>query len=480
MVSADRNEDVSSRTSTITISATKDQAQSYTLNVTQAGTEPYLTVSLSTLTLDGSGEETDFFDISSNTDWNIEVDKDWVDVSTIGGHGDGNVEVSVEENPDPQKRTANITIKTQTGNKTARVRVTQEAGVPLTVSPSSLTLDGEAGKTGTFTITTSKNWSISGKPDWIQLSGMGGTGNTTITVTTLEDNRSENDRTATITITSGNKTADLKIIQSGIYPSDVYVRIKEDYGLSNGYYFNLEFGPGAQGYAYLLYRGTAYDSFMTEESAYEEVVNQEDSYIYTVNPSEPSWTYWYNMTASTEYVLCVVAYKMKGKEKQWGKMTVKRVSTKPTATNYDVYISDITYTSSRWSWSFSKYQRCHHFYSLTASNYYAEYYSTIPDIGLAMYIKDLINEDSSYDYILNDGGYYQSRTSSDYAFMVWAWGVSDSGEFSNNISRQYKNLSSSSSKKALEKKMPNGTPMEWKLSKKERNEMRKHLHVVYK
>ena len=439
-----------------------------------------LSVSPASLTMDADGTTTEYFDVKSNTDWVAVPDEGWVTLSETRGNGNGSVRVTVSENTNTSKRTASITVKA--GDKTERVRVTQEAASPLNVSPSELNLEGTAGATGMLTITTDRQWSITGKPAWLQLSGEGGAGNTTITLTTLSENRSEQAREATLTITAGTKTAQAKVVQAGIFPQNVYVNVKEEYGLSNGYYFNLSFGSEVQGFTYILYNASYYDSFMSEDAAYDELTKATDDDINQVNSKEDFWTYWYDLTSEKEYILCTVAYKMKGKERQWGRMTSKRVKTKSTSSNFDCTVGTITYTSTRWSYYFTKHQRCHHFYDLYVSNTYAEYLNLYPDIYLAKTIKDLINENDGFDYTLNDGGYYTTRTSSDYAFLVWAWGVSDTGEFSNNISRSY--IDTSSSSRAATPRQQSivpyreGQPKELKVSRAEHQRLLQNVKMI--
>jgi hypothetical protein len=441
---------------------------------------PTLNVSPSTITLDANGTESDFFDIESNGDWTIEIDKDWVTTSVLAGKGNKSVEVNVTKNEDPQKRTANITVVS--GNTSRRVRVTQEAGLTLTVTPSSVTLDGEEGSTGSFTVSTSGAWKITDIPSWIRLSGTEGTGNTPITVTTTETNRSDASRSATLKISADTKVAQIDIVQSGIYPADVNASCNEDFSLSDGLYFGLSFGSGAKGYTYKLISADRYDNRLTEESAYLEVTGQEESKIYTINPSESNWCYYYNLTANTEYVLCVVAYKLNGSEKKWGKMLVKRVKTKLASNNFDVFISDISYTSDRWTYYYTKGARCHHFYSYIMRNAVAEYYSDYPGIAFARLIKEEIKDNNSYDYLLNDGSYYSSRDATDYAILIAGWGVSDTGDFSNNVSLKYKNTSSSASEYVTYapgfNQLVSGEPKEWKMSVADYEKMKRNVKFV--
>ena len=123
-----------------------------------------LSVSPASLTMDADGTTTEYFDVKSNTDWVAVSDESWVTLSETRGNGNGSVRVTVSENTNTSKRTANISVKA--GDKTERVRVSQDPASPLTVSPSELNLEGTAGATGMLTITTDRQWSITGKPAW--------------------------------------------------------------------------------------------------------------------------------------------------------------------------------------------------------------------------------------------------------------------------------------------------------------------------
>lgn len=433
------------------------------------------TLSLSTSLIEAEyeGSESEYFNISSNTSWTVSKDADWLTVNPTSGEGNGTVAVTIAENPDSKKRSATITVTAD--NLTLFVKVTQEAGATLSVSPSQLELGREKGSTSMFSIQTSEQWTISGVPTWLKLSGISGTGNTSITIETTEENKTASTREATLTVTAGKKTAQAKVVQEGL-DANTSVKIADNFSLSNGVFFDFEFGKSVNGFVCELYTASYYDSFMNDESTYDELIAEDPS---TVNPSEPFWTYWtINNNPNTEYVLCAIAYKNNGREKEWGPMLKKRVKTMPSATNYDVKIGSITYTSSRFNYTFYKQQRCHHFYSLNTKNAYAEFYNSYPDIYLAYLIKEYIKNQSNYDYSLNDGNYYVSRESSDYALLVWAWGVNDAGEFSNNLNRSYLNLSSSGAEARANAPMVSDKPVRHDVSKKEREDFWKHVNIV--
>ena len=65
-----------------------------------------------------------------------------------------------------------------------------------------------------FSITASGDWSISGKPDWFNLSDTNGSGNAEITITTTENPSASQPRSATLTVTSGNRSSEVVVTQS--------------------------------------------------------------------------------------------------------------------------------------------------------------------------------------------------------------------------------------------------------------------------
>ena len=67
-----------------------------------------------------------------------------------------------------------------------------------------------------FSITASGDWSISGKPDWFNLSTTNGSGNADITITTTdtENPSASASRSATLTVTSGNRNSEVVVTQS--------------------------------------------------------------------------------------------------------------------------------------------------------------------------------------------------------------------------------------------------------------------------
>ena len=85
----------------------------------------------------------------------------------------------------------------------------------FTVDRSSLRLTEESGDSQEVTITTSDAWSISNLPGWLSVNTTSGSGNTTLTFTTSQENTEPGTRRAQVKITSGSKEIELLATQVG-------------------------------------------------------------------------------------------------------------------------------------------------------------------------------------------------------------------------------------------------------------------------
>lgn len=432
--------------------------------------DPELKASPSSIKLAAIGGESVDVSITCNTSWIVEVDEDWVEVSPTYGNGDDIIEVSAKDNPDDAKRTSTIIIKA--GNIERKVKVTQDAGQSLSVSPQNPNLSAEKGASGSFTITANSTWNITGVPSWLSLSATQGNNTTTITMTTTEMNFDDVIRTASLSITAGTKSTVVTVTQEPMFDSTIKVSVSNELILSNGYYTDLTFN-NVLGYHEGFYYRQAFD-VKTEEDIYNEVIEG--------NPypsKEYNFTYAYGLNASTNYVYCCVPYSGDSKSRKYGKMLVQKFSTKSNSTYCDAATS-LSYNSSYWTYTISKQQRCHHYYKLMAKNSAAETYSEYPPVLLACLIRDRINDKEhypNYDYFLNDGTSRETRSEGDYAFLIWTWGVDDNNEFSGNIRGSYANLSSSVLKTVSQNHNGNALKSIKKYTRSEIDNLKKYLIV---
>ncbi len=174
--------------------------------------EPTLSLNKTSMSFTSSaGSST--FTISSNCTWSVSDNASWLTVSPGSGSGNGTITVTASANSS-SARSATITI-TYSNNKTQSVLVTQAAFIAtLTVSPSSLTFP-YIYSTSTITISSNTTWTISSSVSWMTLSSGSGSGNKTITVTCSKSSSATTSRSGVLTITGGNKTVTVSVVQSG-------------------------------------------------------------------------------------------------------------------------------------------------------------------------------------------------------------------------------------------------------------------------
>lgn len=305
----------------------------------------------------------------------------------------------------------------------------------LSVSPTELSLLGESGSNVTFNINTNKEWSISEPPEWLHLSASKGEGNATVTATSLEPNTSDKDRTALLTVKVEGLTKDVSITQVALSAKDTRVYISNQIVLSDGFYADLTFDKNVLGYVEGFYHADALDT-KTLDEIYEEVKDGEH-----YSASHYDYTIVELPEANTEYVYCVIGYSGSGTVKQYGPMEVYSFKSRSSSNYCDAIVGSISYNSSKWSYTISKQQRCHHYWKVSETGSNADLLYSFPNVLLAKLIRDMQNESevSGFDYYLNDGTVSEPRNASEESLFVYTWGVDDNNEYSGNISYSYKN-----------------------------------------
>lgn len=184
--------------------------------VTQSGGS--ISVSSSSLNYIDVGE-TKTIKLTTTTllSWTITVNDSWLKVSQTSGSGDATISISAEANISTSERTGKITIIS--GEESIPVTISQ-AGGDFTITPSSLSFFDE-GETKTINLSTSTSfeWTVSSSSSWIHLSPTSGRGNATLTLV-VEANKYPKERTGSVTITAGNKSASISVLQYWKYSKD--------------------------------------------------------------------------------------------------------------------------------------------------------------------------------------------------------------------------------------------------------------------
>lgn len=158
------------------------------------------------------------FNISSNTPWKIESNKNWcVPTPAMSSASSLIAEVSVimEENPDEQERTAILTITADGIKESKTVTITQAAKGTLLVQGFDDPFPSEGGK-AIFTVTSNKAWKVTSSNQWLTLDKEEGEGNgEKIAITATAKPNTGLKRTATLTITSDGYETEIIATQNG-------------------------------------------------------------------------------------------------------------------------------------------------------------------------------------------------------------------------------------------------------------------------
>ena len=197
------------RTGTVTITV---GTLTQTVTVRQVAAVATLSVSLTRLDFLAGGEEKDFM-ITSNADWAVAIDRDWLTLSRASGTNNATIRATAMENVASIARTGTLTI---TGSGLTRTIAVEQVAAVATLNVSTGTLDFFAtGEDREFMITSNADWTaeVSGGNSWLTLDMTSGTNNATVTATTTP-NVVGSPRMATITLTVGTLVRIITVTQA--------------------------------------------------------------------------------------------------------------------------------------------------------------------------------------------------------------------------------------------------------------------------
>jgi len=166
--------------------------------------------------------ETKTVSVFTEDSWTATVEEDWVVLSQTEGQGDAEISVTLGENPIYEPRRANVLFMTA-GGVQALLSIRQEASPDphfLEVSPLEISFGKEGGERD-INIGCDIDWLFDLDCEWLSLSQLSGTGNSTV-VLTAEPNLLTEPRSAVFHIKSRNLFYELTVNQAaGDIPLEV-------------------------------------------------------------------------------------------------------------------------------------------------------------------------------------------------------------------------------------------------------------------
>ena len=201
-VEVEENRTGQPRSATITISD-KESMQKVSVTVRQEALKASLTVSPESLEFSANkGEE--MLNVTSNTDWVITKDAEWITLDSDNGKGLATIAAGVTENTSLTSRTGSITVSTSDGSVKKTVSVRQSgADVVFSVDKNEHSV---AAAGGDFTVKVTRNigYKINSQPEWVKQTGKVPSGNTDTYTFTAEANTSTEAREGVIVFCNDN------------------------------------------------------------------------------------------------------------------------------------------------------------------------------------------------------------------------------------------------------------------------------------
>ena len=201
-VEVEENRTGQPRSATITISD-KESMQKVSVTVRQEALKASLTVSPESLEFSANkGEE--MLNVTSNTDWVITKDAEWITLDSDKGKGLATIAAGVTENTSLTSRTGSITVSTTDGSVKKTVSVRQSgADVIFTIDKNEFNV-AAVGESFSVKVTHNIGYKINSMPDWVKQTGMVPSGNTDTYTFTAEANTSTEAREGVIVFCNDN------------------------------------------------------------------------------------------------------------------------------------------------------------------------------------------------------------------------------------------------------------------------------------
>lgn len=356
----------------------------------------------------------------------------------------------------------------------------------IIVSPSTVSILAAKNSSSTVTVKAKGEWTLSGCPDWLHTSATSGSGNTSVTLTALSENWSDEARAATLTFRENTSSTfcNITVSQLGSLPQGLRVQTSNMTIMRDGFACDLSFGPKAKGHREAFFTEQAVQT-KTDRDIFDKLMEQQEWNTLENYTFLPDW-----VEPNTTIVYCVAAYGNETNDDgthKYGPITIQRIRTKSSTIYDDMYLTK-SYNSSRWTVMASRQgnygQRCDEYYYLAAEGDDADAFylrsMTVTDALLAhLFFKPNITQNRNWNYCNGPQTMNWTRTSD--RFFCTTWGVDrDTKEFSAELSSPvYYDLSSSSVKEyARVKSDPSEwNKRHWRLSKEEIERMRNAVRV---
>ena len=201
-VKVEENTSLQPRSATVTITD-KGSTRKVSITVRQEALKASLSVSPESLTFSASKGE-GMLQITSNTDWVVTKDAEWITLDSDKGKGMVIIAAGVTENPSLIARTGTITVSTSDGSVKKEVSVKQAgADVVFSIDESEFNVAAQ-GESFTVKVKHNIGYKIDSKPEWVKQTDKATSGNTDTYTFKAEANTSTTAREGVIVFCNDN------------------------------------------------------------------------------------------------------------------------------------------------------------------------------------------------------------------------------------------------------------------------------------
>lgn len=363
----------------------------------------------STVNLASAANSSGTFNIVYSGNWTVVGASDWLSVSSASGSGTATITVTVlEANTSSASRSCDLAI---VGNgSTAVVTVTQEKETAIEVNPKSISLLSAANSMASISIEYEGNWSITGIPDWLNLSSTSGKGRTNVNLTAISANDSSTERSCELSINGASTSTTLAVTQLAGLQSGCEVNIIDKVVLSDSFAVKMTFGKNAS-YFYAGYLNNSAAGWTDERIV--ETLMSDDDFAHDV---DGAFVFSDLVEEGQKIILCAVAFDKNGKrgEVHRENMTIPTTSNNPPK----AFITDMAYSDDLWYWTTTISATANEYYMLCYQGDWAYYYAayfTPAEMGLIF--KDKLNDLTSY---VQSQDWTMNRNSTELFICTWA------------------------------------------------------------
>ena len=337
-ISVEKNPNKNERSGSVQITATEDASIYQIISVTQEEGDSKLSVSSTTVNFNSSGGEK-VVTINCNTDWDVSGSNDWLSVEKIS---DQSIKLLAQKNESSEKMEANINVYTTDGECTQEIKVTVAASeIKLSLSGLDAPFDAAKGSIETaqeLKITCGSAWTISGKPDWLDISALSGTGTSIVKVWPNRANNSSDDLKATLTVHSGNESAPKTVVQRAGREKACYAKPSNIMNFTYDLVMNFNCGSNTKFFYIRAFKTSALSRY-TDEELVKSVLDEEAAWDRTTyEEADLAICFGEDLEPNTSYTIVTVSY---SKEDKLGDVIKYEVKTKPVENQPMVDILDV-------------------------------------------------------------------------------------------------------------------------------------------